>query len=160
MQRYVGTKVINAKAMTRQEYNNFKGWTLPENENGNDAGYLVRYIDTRLAEVDSNKPYVSWSPKEIFEASYKMDGDLDFGAALTLLRQGKKVARTGWNGSDMYVYLVPAASYPAITRTAKEAFGEQVPYRAYLALKTAQNDVATWAPSCSDALAQDWLEIY
>ena len=45
----------------------------------------------------------------------------------------------------MFVYYVPAASYPPATDIMKEAFGgENVPYRAYLALKTAQNDVATW----------------
>lgn len=31
-----------------------------------------------------------------------------------------------------------------------------VPYRAYLALKTVDNDVATWVPSVSDILAEDW----
>jgi hypothetical protein len=34
-----------------------------------------------------------------------------------------------------------------------------VPYRAYIALKTAQEDIATWAPSGSDALAEDWCTI-
>lgn len=80
----------------------------------------------------------------------------DFGAALKFLKRGNKVARSGWNGKDMYVYYVPANSYPALTEIAKKEFGDMVPYRAYLALKTAQNDVATWAPSGSDALAEDW----
>jgi hypothetical protein len=35
-----------------------------------------------------------------------------------------------------------------------------VPYRAYWALKTAQNDVAPWAPSGSDSLAEDWELVY
>lgn len=82
---------------------------------------------------------------------------MDFGWALIQLRAGWKVARTGWNGSGMYVYHVPANSYAAETEVALAEFGERVPYREYLALKTAQADVATWAPSCSDALAQDWV---
>lgn len=84
---------------------------------------------------------------------------VDFGDALRAIKAGKRVARTGWNGSNMFVYLVPAASYPAQAGAAKAHFGEgaKVPYRAYLALKTAQGDVATWAPSCSDALAEDWV---
>lgn len=83
----------------------------------------------------------------------------DFGEALRYLKMGKKVTRTGWNGSGMFVYLVPSNWYPAQTDVAKSFFGENcmVPYRAYLALKTAQGDVATWAPSCSDALAEDWV---
>lgn len=85
----------------------------------------------------------------------------DFGSAVYLLEQGKRVARAGWNGAGMYVYYVPAASYP-VERNNLETMGGQfpgdmVPYRAYLALKTAQGDIATWTPSCSDALAKDWV---
>lgn len=83
---------------------------------------------------------------------------MSFGAAVGALKLGKRVARAGWNGAGQFVYLVPAASYPAQTGIAKAYFGADalVPYRAYLALKTAQGDVSTWAPSCSDALAEDW----
>ena len=84
----------------------------------------------------------------------------DFGVAIRKLKEGRKVARKGWNGSGMFVYYVPAASYP-MQRNNKETMGglfpdDMVPYREYLALKTAQNDVSTWAPSVSDALAEDW----
>ena len=82
--------------------------------------------------------------------------NLNFGAAIEAAKEGKKVAREGWNGANMFAYIVPAASYPAQTDAAKETFGELVPYRAYWALKTAQNDIATWTPSGSDTLAEDW----
>ncbi len=83
---------------------------------------------------------------------------MDFGNALFFLKMGRRVTRAGWNGAGMFAYLVPAASYPAQTGAAKAYYGEgaQVPYRAYLALKTAQGDVATWSPSCTDVLAEDW----
>lgn len=88
----------------------------------------------------------------------EMKGDgFDFGHAIAAAKAGKKVARTGWNGSGMFAYIVPAAEYPAQTETAKKTFGEKVPYRAYWALKTAQGDVATWAPSGSDSLSEDWM---
>lgn len=58
----------------------------------------------------------------------------------------------------MFAYIVPANSYPAQTGVAKDYWGEKlVPYRAYWALKTAQEDVAMWAPSGSDSLAEDWI---
>lgn len=83
--------------------------------------------------------------------------DLTFGqAAYAAKYHSKKVARIGWNGSGMYAYVVPAGSYPATTEIAKKEFGDMVPYREYWALKTAQGDVATWAPSGSDSLAEDW----
>ncbi|MDC6267734.1 DUF2829 domain-containing protein [Lysinibacillus fusiformis] len=82
---------------------------------------------------------------------------MNFGQAIEALKSGKKVVRKGWNGKGMFVYYVPAASYPPTTDVMKRAFGgKDVPYREYLALKTAQNDVATWSPSTSDALAEDW----
>lgn len=49
---------------------------------------------------------------------------MDFGDALKELRNGKKLARTGWNASGQYIYLVPQASYPAQTDIAKAEFGE------------------------------------
>ncbi len=84
-----------------------------------------------------------------------------FGAALMLLKDGQRVARAGWNGKGMFVYLVPANSYPAQTGAAKAFFGEGglVPYNAYLALKGADDTVSTWAPSGSDALAEDWQTV-
>jgi len=82
---------------------------------------------------------------------------MSFGQAVDAAKKGHKIAREGWNGADMYAYIVPAASYPAKTDIAKAEFGESVPYREYWALKTAQNDVATWAPSGSDSLAEDWI---
>jgi len=86
-----------------------------------------------------------------------MKNNLDFGAAIKAAKEGKRVCREGWNGAGMYAYIVPANSYPAQTEAAKKQFGDLVPYRAYWALKTAQNDVATWAPSGSDSLAEDWI---
>lgn len=85
----------------------------------------------------------------------------DFGKALSLLKGGYKVARKGWNGSSMFVYYVPANTYPASRgENLRGIFpNDLVPYRHYLALKTAQNDVATWNPSTSDALAEDWFEV-
>ena len=86
---------------------------------------------------------------------------LNFGQAIEAAKNGKKVARKGWNGQGMFAYIVPAGNYPARTDIAKEHFGENnlVPYRSYWALKTAQEDIATWSPSGSDSLAEDWIII-
>lgn len=85
---------------------------------------------------------------------------MDFGQAVAEMKAGKKVARAGWNGSGMFAFYVPASSYPADRNKNGVLLGrfenDMVPYRAYMALKTAQNDIATWAPSGSDVLAGDW----
>lgn len=70
MKTYTGTKVINAKPMTRGEYNVFRGWNLPANEDGADEGYLVEYTDGGKANTAAYAGYVSWSPKDVFERAY------------------------------------------------------------------------------------------
>lgn len=65
MKKYIGTKLIEAKPMTLGEYNVFRGWKIPDNEDPVREGYLVQYPDS----------YVSWSPKEIFEAAYLQVND-------------------------------------------------------------------------------------
>ena len=84
----------------------------------------------------------------------------DFGTALRFLGEGYKVARSGWNGKDMFLYYVPAASYHPCTDIAKEAFGgADVPYGAYIAMKTAQGNVVPWLASQTDMLGDDWYTI-
>jgi hypothetical protein len=84
-----------------------------------------------------------------------------FAGALSALKDGKRVARNGWNGRGMFVYLVPAASYPVQTDAAKAHFGENamVPYNAYFALKGVDGRISTWVPSVTDLLAEDWQVI-
>lgn len=127
--------------------------------------------DKLLSNEEFEKGYIARNPKnhadmwyvakKYFDDNLELAGggstNLTFGQAIEAAKQGKKVARAGWNGSGMFAYIVPAASYPAQTEAARNRFGDMVPYRAYWALKTAQNDVATWAPSGSDSLSEDWM---
>jgi hypothetical protein len=159
MQQHIGVKLINAKPMTRRAYNDFRGWELPADENGDDEGYLVEYIDGGKANTDIYAGYVSWSPKDVFERAYKPTSGINFGLAIEALKAGHKVARAGWNGKGMFVYYVPANSYPVQTDAAKSHFGEgsMVPYNAYMAIKNVNNTVSTWVPSVNDCLADDWM---
>lgn len=158
MMQCIGTKLINAQPMTRQAYNDLRGWVVPADENPADEGYLVEYLDGGAANVPGYAGYVSWSPKEVFERAYRPTSAMTFGDALVMLKAGKKVARAGWNGKGMFVYLVPPASYPAQTEAAKSHFGAGalVPYNAYFAIKNTSETVSTWVPSINDALAEDW----
>jgi hypothetical protein len=155
---HIGVKKIRAEAMTRAEYNILRGWSLPADERGEDDGYLVEYLDGGKPNMSGYTGYVSWSPKEQFDAAYRPCNAMTFGLAIEALKRGEIVARAGWNGKGMFVYLVPANTYPAQTGAAKSYFGENsnVPYAAYLALKNMDNTVYTWVPSISDVLAEDW----
>lgn len=83
----------------------------------------------------------------------------NFGFALELLKNGKKVTRKGWNGKGMFVYYIPANSYKTITNVAKKEFGEYANYNPYLAIKNVNGTISTWVPSINDCLAEDWEEV-
>ena len=58
--------------MTRQEYNDYRGWQLPADEDGDDDGFLVDYFDGGRANDSRHAGYyISWSPKDVFERSYR-----------------------------------------------------------------------------------------
>lgn len=84
--------------------------------------------------------------------TYKMD----FSEALGILKQGGSVARDGWNGKGMFLYLVPPNNYAAQTEIAKKTFGDSVLYEAYIAMKTVKNVIVPWIASQTDLLADDW----
>ena len=136
MKRYIGTKIIHA---------------VPEvhGETGRE-GYVVRYADG----------YESWSPKEAFEEAYRACNAMSFGLAIEALKKGYKVARRGWNGKGMFLYYVPAAAYPAQRNALGTMVGvfpdDMVPYCAYIAMKTAQDNVVPWLASQTDMLSDDW----
>lgn len=71
MNKYVGTKEVLAKPMTRREYNDYRGWELPSDENPNDEGYLVEYLNGGKPNDARHEGYISWSPVDVFNNAYK-----------------------------------------------------------------------------------------
>lgn len=67
-----------------------------------------------------------------------------FSAALDAAKEGKAIAREGWNGKGMFVFLIPG----------NEAEGQK--FLPYLAMSTVQGDVVPWLASQTDILAEDW----
>ena len=163
MKTSIGTKVVKSYPMTKKEYCDYRGWAVPEGENPDEPVYLIEYEADPKSKPNhiDHKGYISMSPKHVFDKAYKSNGELTFGMAIMAMKEGKKISRTGWNGADMFLYYVPAAKYKAQTSVIMDMGYEDglIPYRAYMALKTAQGDIATWSPSGSDALAEDWVII-
>ena len=85
---------------------------------------------------------------------------LSFGDAVAALKEGLRVERAGWNGKGMFLYYVPENKYPANRNEQATMIGvfedDMVPYGAYIAMKTAQNNVVPWLASQTDVLAEDW----
>lgn len=140
---YVGTKAVLA-------------W---EQEKDGKPGYGVQY---------PNDGYVSWSPKDVFEAAYRESGRMSFSHALQVLKDGKRIARSGWNGKNMFIVIMPALALPPYNtqgterkvndRTAKW-IGEDQPLdcQPYIAMYNAQKQWQPgWLASQADMLAEDW----
>lgn len=153
-QKYISTKLVNAEPMTRAEYNVFRGWELPAKD-GADEGYLVEYLD---GGITIHAGYVCWAPKEQFDNAYRKTTDMPFGMAVEAMKKGHKVARSDWNGSGMFAYLVQGSTFTVNRAPLLGIYpeGTEINYRPHIDLKTADGSIATWAPSGSDALAEDW----
>lgn len=68
---YEGTKRVHAKPMNRGDYNSYRSWEVPADENPADEGYLVEDADGGRGNDSRHAGYISWSPKDVFERSYK-----------------------------------------------------------------------------------------
>lgn len=161
--KYIGTKLIKAKPMTRGEYNAYRGWKIPENENTEDEGYMVVYVDS--------DDYVSWSPKDVFDRAYRScDDGMTFGGALELLKMGFKVARKGWNGKGMFIYLQDG-SYPYFHQLKEDVQRKLVDSNCtndsgvvticpHIDMKAADGSIVIgWLASQTDMLADDWVVV-
>jgi hypothetical protein len=166
MKLHFGTKQIMAKPMSRQAYNDYRGWQLPDDEDGADDGYLVEYVDGGDSNHPDHKGYISWSPDAVFHRAYKASGDMNFGHAIEAMKAGHKVARAGWNGKGMWV----AISGPNGPREiAFENFwskhaseyarlnGGSAAVLPCIIMKTATGEILMgWLASQTDMLAEDW----
>lgn len=88
-----------------------------------------------------------------------MNQNLDFGEAIKLLKQGKKVARKGWNGQNAWlVYMPPFVVEEPNERTRAHGITESFRCGGYIVMWTAQG---VWQPgylaSQADMLAEDWM---
>jgi Protein of unknown function (DUF2829) len=88
---------------------------------------------------------------------------MNFGQALEALKQGKKVARRGWNGKGMFIYLVRGSHIPieSLRNEAKEQLKNleqtHVTINGHIDMKSADNSVVVgWLASQTDMLAEDW----
>lgn len=92
-----------------------------------------------------------------------MENTITFGEALEALKQGHKVRRLGWNGKNMYLWLLPAAMVKAEwckephLKFLAEQNGGEVECLASIRMRTADGKVLTgWLASQTDMIATDW----
>ncbi len=85
--------------------------------------------------------------------------DAGFDFALAWLREGRRVARQGWNGKRMFIFLVSGSTFkvsrPPLLGIYPE--GTVIRYHAHIDMKTADGMVVPWLASQTDILANDWM---
>lgn len=84
---------------------------------------------------------------------------MNFGKAIEALKNGRKVARRGWNGKGMHLVLIHGKSlHNAITENYGDGIPEHTPeVLDTIAMYTAQKQlVVGWLASQTDMLADDW----
>lgn len=83
---------------------------------------------------------------------------MNFSRVLEHLKEGDKVARSGWNGKGMFLFLVPGSTFvvnrPPLLGIYLE--GTEIDYHAHIDMKTADDKVVPWLASQTDLLAEDW----
>lgn len=94
--------------------------------------------------------------------------NLNFGDAIKALKEGKKVARQGWNGKGMFIFLNEGKMiYPNMLRNPsnetpvekivndREKGMEALPF---IIMKTADDKFCPgWLASQTDMLSEDWM---
>lgn len=83
---------------------------------------------------------------------------MNIGEAVAALKAGERVARAGWNGKDMFLFLVPGSTFKVNRAPLLGIYpeGHEVRYHAHVDMKTAQGDIVPWLASQTDLLAEDW----
>lgn len=151
MKQYIGSKIVNAEP----------AWRVTDGQNR-----MILRKDDRVPcgdlvedgyKVVYEGGYESWSPKEVFEAAYRRTDGLSFGLALEAAKKGKRIARKGWNGKGMYVFLADVADLHTDADLGGLE-GKNVTVRDCFAMKCADDSICPgWLASQTDMLADDWM---
>lgn len=113
--------------------------------------YIDRTYDDDLVHANSVKIHIE---DYSFE---RMDDPMDFGSAIMNMKAGHKVARKGWNGNGMFLFLADNIDFDttADLTCVKDLKGDLT--CPSIVMKTANDKfVVGWLASQTDMLAEDW----
>lgn len=95
-----------------------------------------------------------------------MNENLNFGDAIKALKEGKKIARKGWNGKNMWLWLKPAVTIKSewckdpMLKEIVDANGGETEAFGTICMKTADNKILTgWSANQIDMLSEDWVVV-
>ena len=169
MSKFIGIKMVEAVPMTAQTAKS-KGYRVSTNhyytnDNSQDKNF-IDYDFNEGYEVTYPDGYKSWCPKHVFDEANRPITDMTFGFAIEALKKGLKVARKGWNGKGMYLWLKPAVTIKSdwckdpMLKEIVDANGGETEALGTICMKTADNKILSgWLASQTDVLSEDWVII-
>jgi hypothetical protein len=85
---------------------------------------------------------------------------LNFSQALISIKVGKKLARSGWNGKGMFVFLVQGSTFKANRSPLLDFYpNTEIHYRPHIDMRDAQGSIVPWMASQTDLLSDDWMVV-
>lgn len=95
---------------------------------------------------------------------------MNFGQAIEEVKKGRLVARSGWNGKGMFIFMRPSDTLPkniipnvkSLPDSVKKwiennSESEDVKFTSYLCMKAADGTIVNgWLASQTDMLSEDW----
>lgn len=106
---------------------------------------------------------------------------MNFGKALDAVKKGGLIARKGWNGKGMFVFMRPedelevdmmVHKVKSLPQSVKDYYArltgetllegrDKIKFTAYLCMKAADDTIVNgWLASQTDMLAEDWEILY
>lgn len=83
--------------------------------------------------------------------------NLSYSEALKHLKNGATIWREGWNGKNMYLFLVSGQEIAKGTGYGFGQYENEPDWSDFIAMKTADNKLVPWLASQTDMLANDWI---
>lgn len=116
----------------------------------------VQVVEGYMFTTSADDLYPQFMSKDEFEKFCRSTEAMTFGDALEAMKDGERVARHGWNGKDMYVFLAHEPDF--VTDADISAYDQlEVEVHDMLVMKTAQDTFQPgWLASQADMLAEDW----
>jgi len=83
------------------------------------------------------------------------------GRAVKNMHLGHKVSRAGWNGKNMFVFLVNGSQFQVNRAPLNKHYpeGTTIDYRPHVDMKCVDGAIVPWVCSQSDLLASDWFVV-
>ena len=151
--KFISVKEVALKPMSYRDFLKKSKDNTVKSIKPDIQGYIVTY----------QNGYQSWMPEAILkEEHYEPLEAFSFSTALYFLKKGRKVARKGWNGKGMYIYMQEGTKSVTEMRNnhldhilERDGSVEILPH---IDMKSADDRlVIGWLASQTDMLSEDWV---